>query len=211
MIKYSIDRSASGLVFVTEFHKKTGQSSFMKHSACSVGGLLAMTVIEVEHLGQNEKKIFKTLAEQIANTCHEAYTRTATHLAPETFHFDDEKNEAKAKSDKEKYYILRPDLIETYYYLWHLTRDIKYKEWAWDIAESIERHCISELGYTGIYNVEDVNSRKDQIQQSFFISETLKYLYLMFSNEKKINLDHFILNSAAHLFYRKKFQTLILS
>ena len=35
----------------------------------------------------------------------------------------------------EKYYILRPETIESYFYLWRLTKDQKYREWGWEAAQ----------------------------------------------------------------------------
>ena len=37
-------------------------------------------------------------------------------------------------------------------------------------------------GYSGIKDAYNANAPKDDVQQSFFIAETLKYLYLLFSN-----------------------------
>lgn len=32
----------------------------------------------------------------------------------------------------EKYYILRPEVVETYFYMWRLTKEQKYRDWAWE-------------------------------------------------------------------------------
>ena len=53
------------------------------------------------------------IAESLTSTCHEAYDRTATKLGPEAFRFT-EAIEAKALKSNEKYYILRPEVIESY-------------------------------------------------------------------------------------------------
>lgn len=34
----------------------------------------------------------------------------------------------------EKYYILRPEVIETYWYLWRFTHDPRYRQWGWEAA-----------------------------------------------------------------------------
>ncbi len=59
---------------------------------------------------------------------------TETGLGPESFRFTNE-FEAKAVNDREKYYILRPEVIETWFYLWRLTKIPKYREWAWEAAQ----------------------------------------------------------------------------
>jgi len=56
----------------------------------------------------------------------------ATGLGPEAFHFERAENEAKALRDGEKYYILRPEAIETWFYLWRHTHEQMYRDWAWD-------------------------------------------------------------------------------
>ena len=56
----------------------------------------------------------------------------ATGLGPEAFHFERTENEAKALRDGEKYYILRPEAIETWFYLWRHTHEQMYRDWAWD-------------------------------------------------------------------------------
>lgn len=56
----------------------------------------------------------------------------ATGLGPEGFHFERSDVEAKSLRDNEKYYILRPEAIETWFYLWRSTHDPIYREWAWD-------------------------------------------------------------------------------
>lgn len=38
----------------------------------------------------------------------------------------------------EKYYILRPEVIESYMYMWRLTHDSKYREWGWEAVEVCE-------------------------------------------------------------------------
>lgn len=40
--------------------------------------------------------------------------------------------EAKALKSQEKYYILRPETFESYFVMWRLTHDQKYRDWGWD-------------------------------------------------------------------------------
>lgn len=74
------------------------------------------------------------IAEGITNTCHESYDRTATKLGPESFRFTDA-IEAKAIRTADKYYILRPEVIESYFYMWRLTKNKKYREWGWEAVQ----------------------------------------------------------------------------
>ena len=59
-------------------------------------------------------------------------------LGPESFRFSDSV-EARAVKSTERYYILRPETVEAYFYLWRLTKDQKYRDWAWDAAQVSEQ------------------------------------------------------------------------
>ena len=98
----------------------------------------------------------------------------------------------------EKYYIQRPEVLESYFYMWRYTHDPKYRDWAWDAALAIEKHCRVEHGYSGLKNVYDVSSPKDDVQQSFIFAETFKYLYLIFSNDDLMSLNEWVFNTEAH-------------
>lgn len=140
---------------------------------------------------------YMEIAKGITETCHESYDRTATKLGPESFRFT-ESVEAKAIKTNDKYYILRPEVIESYFYMWRLTKDEKYREWGWEAVRAIEKHCRVSGGYTGIKNVYVEDSQKDDVQQSFFLAETLKYLYLLYSDDSLLSFDEWVFNTEAH-------------
>jgi len=54
-----------------------------------------------------------------------------------------------------------------------------------------------EGGYSGLRDVNILKSY-DDVQQSFFLAETLKYLYLLFSNDSLLDLDLWVFNTEAH-------------
>ena len=35
----------------------------------------------------------------------------------------------------ERYYILRPEVVESYVYMWRLTHDVKYRQWGWEVVK----------------------------------------------------------------------------
>ncbi|KAF3839430.1 hypothetical protein F7725_018147 [Dissostichus mawsoni] len=85
--------------------------------------------------GEPEKRQhYLDLAAEITHTCHESYTRSATKLGPEAFRFDSG-GEATATRLNDRYYILRPEVIESYMYMWRLTHDPKYREWGWEAVQ----------------------------------------------------------------------------
>ena len=55
-----------------------------------------------------------------------------------------------------RYYILRPETVESYFLMWRLTKDPKYREWGWEMVQALDTHCKSEAGYSGIRNVYQV-------------------------------------------------------
>lgn len=59
---------------------------------------------------------------------------TATGIGPESFRFEGN-NEAVALRQNEKYYILRPEVIEGWFYMWRFTKDKKYRDWAWEAVQ----------------------------------------------------------------------------
>ena len=55
-------------------------------------------------------------------------------LGPEAFRFT-EAVEARAMKANERYYILRPETIESYFVMWRLTHDQKYRDWGWEAVQ----------------------------------------------------------------------------
>ena len=74
---------------------------------------------------------------------------------------------------------------------------IYYVAWGIDV-QAIEKWCRTENGYTGVKDVYSVPPPHDDVQQSFFLAETLKYLYLLFSPDDVLPLDRWVLNTEAH-------------
>ena len=37
--------------------------------------------------------------------------------------------------NNEKMYLLRPETVESYFYLWRTTKDPKYREWGWEVVQ----------------------------------------------------------------------------
>ncbi|CAF0791171.1 unnamed protein product [Didymodactylos carnosus] len=169
----------------------------MGHLTCFVGGLYGLSS---QYVLNNDSKYQMDIAKGIAQTCHESYIRSATRLGPEAFHFERQDVEAKSLRENEKYYILRPEAIETWFYLWRLTHEQIYRDWAWDAIISLEKYCRVDGGYTGIRDVYSVPPSHDDVQQSFFLAETLKYLYLIYTEDSVIQLNKYVFNTEAHPF-----------
>ncbi|KAI7800131.1 putative mannosyl-oligosaccharide 1, partial [Triplophysa rosa] len=191
--KNLIRKSSGGLTYIAEWKGGLLEHK-MGHLTCFAGGMIA--------LGADGAPDDKTgnqmeLAAEIARTCHESYARTSMKLGPEAFRFDGGV-EAIATRQNEKYFILRPEVIETYMYMWRFTHDPKYRQWGWEAVQALETHCRVEGGYSGVRDVYGSTPNHDDVQQSFFLAETLKYLYLLFSDDDHLALEHWVFNTEAH-------------
>ena len=93
-------------------------------------------------------------------------------------------------------YPLRPEIIESAYCLHRLTRDPRYLEMGKTFFEGILRHCRTDAGYTVLKNV--VTKEKGDLMPSYFLAETLKYLYLLFAPDETLDFDRVVFNTEAH-------------
>lgn len=90
-----------------------------------------------------------------------------------------------AKYLKRDGYPLRPEFIESVYYLYRATKDPHLLSIGADVADSIYYSARTECGYATIKSVSD-HTIEDRME-SFFLAETLKYLYLLFDEENFLN------------------------
>ncbi|MBI3848570.1 MAG: glycoside hydrolase family 47 protein [Planctomycetes bacterium] len=92
-------------------------------------------------------------------------------------------------------YELRPEIIESAYYLHHYTNDPRYLEMGRTIFGDLVRNCRTENGYTVLKSV--VTKEIGDAMPSYFFAETLKYLYLLFAPES-LDFDSVVFNTEAH-------------
>ncbi|KAI0066648.1 glycoside hydrolase [Artomyces pyxidatus] len=96
-------------------------------------------------------------------------------------------------------YMLRPETVESLFVAFRLTGDRRYRDWGWNIFQAIEKHCrVPSGGYATIVNVDEVPVRHEDKMETFFMSETLKYLFLLFSDGDTIPLSKYVFNTEAH-------------
>ena len=82
--------------------------------------------------------------------------------------------------NSEKHYVLRPEFIESTYYLYRATRDTRYLEVGEQIIRDINQYCRVSSGFAGLSSVLPNERQHIDRMESFFLAETLKYLYLLF-------------------------------
>jgi len=100
-------------------------------------------------------------------------------------------------------YYLRPETLESYFLLWRTTRDPVWRERGWAAFLAIERECRTDSGYATPRNVAITRERGGVLgdsMPSYFLAETLKYLFLLFSEDSVLPLDTYVLNTEAHPF-----------
>ena len=93
-------------------------------------------------------------------------------------------------------YPLRPEIMESAYVLHQITRDPRYLVMGRTFFEGLVTHCRTDTGYTVLKSV--VTKEKGDLMPSYFLAETLKYLYLLFAPEKTLDLDQVVFNTEAH-------------
>ncbi|KUL82573.1 hypothetical protein ZTR_09353 [Talaromyces verruculosus] len=113
-------------------------------------------------------------------------TILSRHLAPGVSKIDDGR------------YILRPEAIESIFILYRITGDPIYPEKAWTMFNNIIQHTITDIAHAGLNDCTVPNPPKQDRMESFWLAETLKYFYLMFSEPDVVSLDAYVLNTEAH-------------
>ncbi len=93
-------------------------------------------------------------------------------------------------------YPLRPEIVESTYYLYHYTRDPFYVAMGESMFRDFVKHCRTEAGYAALKSV--ITKEKSDSMQSFLFAETFKYYYLLFSPPQTLNFKQVIFNTEAH-------------
>ncbi|KAF6327658.1 mannosidase alpha class 1B member 1 [Rhinolophus ferrumequinum] len=196
--KHLLRRSEpSKLTFVGELaHGRF--SAKMDHLVCFLPGTLALGAhhgLPADHM---------ELARALMDTCYQMNRQMETGLSPEIVHFN--LHPQKAQKDvqvkpADRHNLLRPETAESLFYLYRLTGDPKYQDWGWALLQSFNTYTrVPSGGYSSISNVQDPhNPQPRDKMESFFLGETLKYLYLLFSDDTDLlSLDAYVFNTEAH-------------
>ena len=153
----------------------------MDHLACFLAGTLALGVAHRPD-APNAARDLQT-AEELGDTCVKMYTQQATGVAAEYMRFD--RPPRCNMVNGANHNLQRPETVETLMYLWRVTKKRKWRDAGWEIMQAFNRCCkVESGGYVGLRDVTNPSSAKDDTQQSFWLAETLKYLYLLFSPDE---------------------------
>lgn len=162
----------------------------MEHLACFVPGMLVVGVMNEKH---DDKKNARhlNLAKKLMETCYQMYHRQPTGLSPEAVRFPN-------MTYYDSAYRLRPEVVESLFYLYRITKDPKYREYGWEMFQSIEKNARVLHGYATVQDVGEMPAQVENQMESFFLAETLKYHYLLQAPDDVLSLEEFVFNTEAH-------------
>jgi len=126
-------------------------------------------------------------AESLEASCYKMWNIEG--IEPETINFE-------TMEITSPQYVLRPEIIESAYYLYHYMHKEKYLEMGKTFLYNIVKYCKTEYGFSELNNV--ITKEKIDDMESFFLAETMKYLYLLFAPENTLHFNEFIFNTEAH-------------
>ncbi|RHY27120.1 hypothetical protein DYB32_007035 [Aphanomyces invadans] len=195
----------SNWLFLGELSEGTPLRPKMDHLVCFIPGMLALGYVN----GMPESHL--TLAKELLHTCYQMYNQMASKLAPEIAYF----NTATTDDDiqvhpQDAFNILRPETVESLMILYRVTKDERYRQWGVQIFDAFERNTrLDTGGFSSVGHVDQATATKffRPTMDSFFMAETLKYFYLLFSDEETIPLYKYVFNTEAHPFPIQRDQT----
>jgi len=195
LVKRVAQRSSpSRLAYLAAIHTNGQLEHRMEHLACFAPGMLALGSLSEPDAAR--AKAHLELAKALMYTCWLFYARTPTGIGPEAVVFQDKVDfyVPHTKAD----YILRPEVAESLYLLHFVTRAPIYRDWGWQIAQAIEAKCRLPFGYGSLPDVLDVGRGPLDKMESFFLAETLKYLYLLQDPDAAVSPRSHTFNTEAH-------------
>ncbi|KAJ5215021.1 Mannosyl-oligosaccharide 1-2-alpha-mannosidase [Penicillium chermesinum] len=113
----------------------------------------------------------------------------------------------------DRHNLQRPESIESLFYMYRITGDEMYREWGWEMFKSFIQHtAVVEKGiadadapitgriksFTSLDNADAIPPNQRDNMESFWMAETLKYFYLLFSDRDFISLEDHVFNTEAH-------------
>ena len=103
--------------------------------------------------------------------------------------------------------LQRPETVESLFYMYRITGDELYREWGWEMFQSFVKHTkVVEDGvpyaFTSLDNARHIPARQRDNMESFWLAETLKYMFLLFSPDHDFPLDQIVINTEGHPFPR---------
>lgn len=117
--------------------------------------------------------------------------------------------------------LQRPETIESLFYMWRITGDEQYRRWGWEMFQSFIKWTavVDGEGFSSLNDVQrDPPGFRDNMESFWLVSiqddpgqrsladliqaETLKYFFLLFSEDNILPLQDVVFNTEAHPFPR---------
>lgn len=196
MMDRMVVTTAGGLKFLAELDGGTRRNR-MDHLACFVAGML---MLGSRTLPKHEvDPRWEPFAAELTRTCYEMYVRTPTGLSPEyvTFDLGAPQGRDMGIPNDAPHNLLRPEAAEAVYYMWYYTGDPKYRQWGHQMFAPFLKYCKTTFGFSAVSDVRRKPPPMRDSQESFWLAETLKYFYLIFSPRNTLNLEEWVLNTEA--------------
>merc|ERR1712232_479135 len=160
----------------------------MEHLTCFVPGWLALGAQTPQGEGSRARRV--ELATSIAETCWQMYDRQPCGIGPERVKF---MTMDLSRTDTREY-ILRPEALEGWWYMHEITQDTRYREHGWKAFLAFEKTLWVPNGYASLKDVRASTKHLVDRMESFFLAETMKYLFLLQDPDHSIKLDRYVLN-----------------
>lgn len=77
--------------------------------------------------------------------------------------------------------------------MWRTTGDVYWREKGWEMFKAVEKHTQAKYGASAINDVTSEAPVALDEMESFWLAETLKYFYLLFSEPSLVSLDDYVL------------------
>ena len=87
----------------------------------------------------------------------------------------------------------RPEAIESVFIMYRTTGDNYWREKGWAMFTAIQNYTQAEYGASAISDVMNETPYPTDEMESFWLAETLKYFYLLFSDPDVVSLDDYVL------------------
>jgi mannosyl-oligosaccharide alpha-1,2-mannosidase len=94
---------------------------------------------------------------------------------------------------QDKRYLLRPEAIESVFIMWRITNDPYWPESGWKMFKAIQAYTTTEFAHSAINDVTISAPNQVDEMESFWLAETLKYFYLLYSETSVVSLDDYVL------------------
>ena len=186
--------SNDGRKYVSEM-KAGARTGGFDHLVCYVPGMLALGALSIPG-----RQPDLDLAVDLLDTCISLYLDQPTGLGPERVQWHPVDSSGPAYAISSPRYLLRPETLESIFILYRATHNDRYREIGWQIFQSLQKYCRTPAAFSGLRDVTALHSPLDNSMQSFFMAETLKYLFLLFSPDDLLPLDQYVFNTEAHPF-----------